>query len=104
MIPGDTNDVCEPAEEQAAAPAAAHKKTSKRKYTVNESNVILRAVHKHVVGKTLPGKAECLRLLKSNKEFKGRTCKNLKDYVRNYKTAIERKMKTSSLALLRPFM
>lgn len=63
---------------------------ARRKWSPEQSELVLRAFHKHVIGNSLPGKVECLTLLSKNPCLRGREWKNLKDFVRNHKVTIAR--------------
>ncbi|XP_057291533.1 uncharacterized protein LOC130614143 isoform X3 [Hydractinia symbiolongicarpus] len=51
----------------------------------DEKKLLLDSFHKHIIGKSLPGKAECLSLIANNEMLQKRSWTNLKDWVRNYK-------------------
>ena len=65
--------------------------SGKRKWTPEEVNVVLTSFHSHVIGSTLPGKTECLKVISKNKCLKGRRWTNIKDYVRNHKKLASKK-------------
>ena len=61
------------------------RKMERRKWMPDEIDFVITKCHKHVVGKSLPGKNECIKILKSSPLLEGRSWQNIKDYVRNYK-------------------
>ena len=66
-------------------PSTKRRKIEKVPWTNQEKKVVLEAFHKHVVGKTLPGKEECKELIERNNCLSDRSWTKVKDFVRNYK-------------------
>ena len=66
----------------------------KLNWTRAESNLVLDKFHHYVTSDKLPGKKECQKLLDENNEIfqRGRKWSNLKDFVKNRKTTLKRKL------------
>ena len=59
-----------------------------------EKKIVLEQFHHHLVKGTLPGKDECLTIIDQNKCLAGRTWSNIKDFVRNHRDSLKKKVKS----------
>lgn len=64
-----------------------HKTTKKRTWTEGEKYAVQKHFGRMIILKRLPGKSEIETCLGAEPELRGRTCKNVKDFVRNKITA-----------------
>ena len=70
---------------------------SRKKWSMEEIDVVTKVFHKYIIGSTLPGKTDCLKLIVENKCLRGQSWTNVKDYERSHNVAIARKMKNDFL-------
>lgn len=69
------------------------RKITKTPWTPKGIQIVLDACHRHIIDKTTPGKSECLKLIEKHPELSNREWKNIKDYVRNHTTKLNRQPK-----------
>ena len=67
---------------------------TRKPWSSSEIQAVTKHFHKHIVGKSIPGKSEIEKFMKIS-DISGRSWSNIEDYIRNYKRA---RSKTSTFA------